>query len=252
MEVSQKTVDLYNNLWTIFEPSSKEMENNLLTNSGVKKEWFKGKVCLDAGCGHGGYVKTLSKMPLKKVYALDMNTTTVEKMSKSLPEKQRKKIFIKKAPIQKMPFPDEFFDFVYCQGVLHHIKETKQGFSELCRVLKPGGLLSFGVYGRGGLAYFFADVLRIATTKIPEKTLVKFFSRITSPNEVVRFVDYMHVPIQKHYSEEEIKRWFLDKGMISLKRRHAPWEQCNNPSLKNKILYGESWVQITGIKEKKS
>ena len=42
---------------------------------------------------------------------------------------------------EDIPFPDNTFDLVLSSMVLHHLPEEvkRQGFTELCRVLKPGG-----------------------------------------------------------------------------------------------------------------
>ena len=44
-----------------------------------------------------------------------------------------------KAPAEKIPFPDNHFDFVVCRSLLHHLEEPLRGLREMQRVLKPGG-----------------------------------------------------------------------------------------------------------------
>lgn len=43
--------------------------------------------------------------------------------------------------MHRMPFPDNTFDIVFGSAVLHHSKDLKEAFAEICRVLKPGGRL---------------------------------------------------------------------------------------------------------------
>jgi sterol 24-C-methyltransferase len=45
--------------------------------------------------------------------------------------------------MQKMPFPDNTFDFVYAQEATVHAPLLRDVYTEICRVLKPGG--TFGV-----------------------------------------------------------------------------------------------------------
>lgn len=52
-----------------------------------------------------------------------------------------------KASVLEIPFEEETFDFVHCDGVLHHTTNPYAGFRELARVLKPNGALVFAVYG---------------------------------------------------------------------------------------------------------
>jgi len=45
--------------------------------------------------------------------------------------------------IHKMSYEDDYFDRVFCQGVMEHVHSEKRvdGMKEMARVLKPGGLL---------------------------------------------------------------------------------------------------------------
>lgn len=40
-----------------------------------------------------------------------------------------------------MPFPDNTFDFVYAQEATCHAAELRDVYTEMCRVLKPGGVI---------------------------------------------------------------------------------------------------------------
>ena len=55
------------------------------------------------------------------------------------------------APIPPLPYPDEYFDVVYCLSVFTHLNESMQDLwiEELSRILKPGGVLLLTIYGKG-------------------------------------------------------------------------------------------------------
>ncbi len=53
----------------------------------------------------------------------------------------------------KIDFPDNYFDVVYSNGVLHHTPETVRCISEAWRVLKPGGQLVLSLYHRWSAFY---------------------------------------------------------------------------------------------------
>lgn len=40
---------------------------------------------------------------------------------------------------EKLNFADEFFDYVLCRGVMHHVSDLEQVCREVFRVLRPGG-----------------------------------------------------------------------------------------------------------------
>ncbi len=42
-----------------------------------------------------------------------------------------------------LPFPEKSFDLVFGHAVLHHVPDLERAFSELHRVLRPGGALAF-------------------------------------------------------------------------------------------------------------
>ena len=44
-----------------------------------------------------------------------------------------------KAPAEKIPFPDNHFDWVVCRSLLHHLEVPSDGLREMARVLKVGG-----------------------------------------------------------------------------------------------------------------
>lgn len=45
-----------------------------------------------------------------------------------------------------LSYPNEFFDHVNCQGVIHHTPNTERAIQEIQRVLKKGGSASISVY----------------------------------------------------------------------------------------------------------
>lgn len=53
--------------------------------------------------------------------------------------------------VEHLPFPDEYFDFVYSWGVIHHTEDTAAAAREAVRVLKPGGELCVMIYHRFSL-----------------------------------------------------------------------------------------------------
>lgn len=84
-----------------------------------------------------------------------------------------------------LPFEAEEFDAVLCTDALHHIKQVERAISEMCRVLKPEGVLvihEFHVTGwRGRLFYWFEklfvdDSVFVTPAEIQELLAKKGFS----------------------------------------------------------------------------
>ncbi len=106
----------------------------------------QGGVCLDLGTGNGRHLPLLSKK-YKKVFAVDNSLKLLEIAEKNhlLPN-----VEFKTGDCLTLPFESEFFDDVYVIAMLHHLneEEVSAGFEEICRVLKPGGLLIGTVWNK--------------------------------------------------------------------------------------------------------
>ena len=55
------------------------------------------------------------------------------------------------------PFPDDYFDFIIADGVLHHTPSTREAVEALYAKVKPGGQFFFYVYRKMGAARVFCD-----------------------------------------------------------------------------------------------
>jgi tellurite methyltransferase len=112
---------------------------------------------LDAGCGHGrNLVYLLSQQA--EIFAIDQNPDSVAHVRElaaalhpTLPAEN-----FQVAPIEQLPFPDEFTNVVICNSVLHFARDPahfQSMLSELWRVLRPGGLLFCRLGSRIGMSF---------------------------------------------------------------------------------------------------
>ncbi len=56
---------------------------------------------------------------------------------------------------ETLPFPDNTFDVVYSNGVIHHTPNTQRVIDEIRRILKPGGKAIVMVYAEHSLHYWY-------------------------------------------------------------------------------------------------
>lgn len=59
---------------------------------------------------------------------------------------------------ERLPFPDESFDVVSSNGVLHHTPNMPAALREIHRVLRPGGRMTVIVYNRRSIHYWLHQV----------------------------------------------------------------------------------------------
>lgn len=101
----------------------------------IEKE--KPKKILDIGCGRGFYINAFSLYSFpKEIHGVDINERYLLKAKRLSGDKRIK---INKASIYKLPFKDNYFDFIVCSEVLEHLKNDQKGLKELKRVLKKKG-----------------------------------------------------------------------------------------------------------------
>lgn len=111
-----------------------------LTKSILKKEKEKIKhdsIVLDAGCGMGLTASFLVKEIGCNVIAVDIHPQMIEKaterfLNDKLPVK------IQQANLEKLPFPDNYFDFILAESSIIFTDISKT-IKEFHRVLKPSG-----------------------------------------------------------------------------------------------------------------
>ena len=169
---------------------------------GLPRNYLKNKKCLDAGCGssfHGSI--NLLRMGADEVVGLDLNKTIFshyKKIKKLIPKE--KKLTIKVGSVLKLPYKNNSFDFVLCQGVMHHTTNPEKAISECFRVLKKNGYAYFQICGKGGLIQeFLMDFLRNQFQKDP---IVKNFLRNLNKQKFVSLINYMKLKIKKNKNKE--------------------------------------------------
>ncbi len=92
-------------------------------------------VVLDAGCGVGQWSITLSERS-DRVFGIDVSASrvkTARALAQGIPQ-----LCFQVASVETLPFPDEFFDAVYCYSVLYYT-DARCTAAEFARVLRPGG-----------------------------------------------------------------------------------------------------------------
>jgi ubiquinone/menaquinone biosynthesis C-methylase UbiE len=88
---------------------------------------------LDVGCGTG-FIFDLAHDLFQHMEGIDL---TPEMLARVTP---RGNLTVRLGEAENLPFPPSSFDVVTCYSVLHHIEDLEVVFSEIRRVLKPGGL----------------------------------------------------------------------------------------------------------------
>jgi SAM-dependent methyltransferase len=100
-----------------------------------------GEQVLDLGCGAGTDSLVAAQMvgPGGHVVGIDMTPEMLERARRSAEELGAANLEFVEGEAERLPFADESFDVVISNGVIDLIPDKDAVFSELYRVLKPGG-----------------------------------------------------------------------------------------------------------------
>ena len=93
--------------------------------AGVPRERFRGRGCLDAGCGGGRNSIAMARLGAARVTGIDLGVQGLEDARAARRILQRR---IQHVSILDIPFPDATFDVVWCAGV-PTIRPMKSGRS---------------------------------------------------------------------------------------------------------------------------
>ena len=116
----------------------------------------RGQRVLEVGFGQGTDLVQFAKGGAG-CYGVDLSERHLELASKNFECRNlRANLFLE--DVRNLHFPDAFFDAVYSFGVLHHSDEPERCFSEIRRVLKPGGEFKVALYHRNSV-YFWHKLL---------------------------------------------------------------------------------------------
>jgi ubiquinone/menaquinone biosynthesis C-methylase UbiE len=142
-----------------------------------------GMSVLDGGCGPGSITQGIARVVNPgQVTAIDISEGQIAIAADKAQQAGVMNITFQSGNLLELPFEDASFDAVFTHMVVEHIADSDRAFSEIFRVLKPGGF-----YGaRHGVAG--AKVLN-PPTKIMEEMFrrrdVKWVAGSGDPNFVV-------------------------------------------------------------------
>lgn len=103
------------------------------------RDLFRGRVLeIGAGtCWASSLIKL--KFPSIEVIATDVSTAGLEKGTRVCKLLNSNISYYIAADVERLPFCSESFDIVFGAAIIHHLQATKNGVSEIYRVLKRGG-----------------------------------------------------------------------------------------------------------------
>lgn len=146
----------------IFKEAYPKIADKIINTTKIKS----GK-CIDAGCGPGMLGISLAKKTSLFIDLLDISEDSGEICTKNLKsENLTDRCRFVLGDVMQMPFEDNYADLVVSRGSIFFWEDLGKAFSEILRVLKPGGVAFIG--GGFGSAKIEEDIVKKMAKEYPE------------------------------------------------------------------------------------
>lgn len=103
-----------------------------------------GKTVLEAGSGAGRFTEVLLNAGAR-VVSFDLTNAVDANWASN---RGKGELLLYQGDICDIPFPDDYFDYVFCYGVLQHTPDPAASYKSLFAKLRPGGRISVDLYRR--------------------------------------------------------------------------------------------------------
>ena len=244
-DVTKKVTDFYkdspfpnykrdDNKITILEKGNK----NILA-AQFKKFIGYNKNVLEVGCGTGQISIYFSIGTNNNVIGLDPTKESLNLASNFSIKNKIDNVKFVNADIFDDVLSNNFFDYIWCNGVLHHTKDPYAAFEILIKFLKKNGYILIGLYNKFG---------RIRT--IFRRYIYKFFGQ-----KIIEIID----PTLRNLklNDDEKKAWIRDQYIHPIESLHTLdeiliWFKKNNISFVSSIPSADFDYDYNDVFKKKS
>ena len=211
---------------------------NILAYQFKKFIGLKKKV-LEVGCGTGQLANYFSIGTNNQIVGLDPTIYSLKLAKKFADQNNISNISFVNADIFDDVLVDEYFDFIWCNGVLHHTKDPYLAFKILIKSLKKNGFVLIGLYNKIG---------RLRT--IFRKYLFKLFGK--------KIINYLDPTLRNlKLDEDEKNAWIRDQYIHPIESLHTidevlNWFNNNNIEFISSIPSSDFDYDYNDIFQKKS
>lgn len=208
--LAHETKKLFEEAWTVYDEKTYDHSVNLMEKrlriNGYDEGFFKGKSCFDGGCGTGRTAVAMASMGADRVVAVDFGEESLQ-FARAIAEKKGLSAieYVKTDVTDLSQWPDEEFDFVVSQGVLHHTVEQSRGIREHFRITKTSGTFWLYLYGKGGFFWEIYDCLKEALAPASFENFKQIlFTLEVRQGILYTFLDNFMAPIRTYYSLSDV------------------------------------------------
>ncbi len=188
-----------------------EKGNRNILASQFKKFIGYNKKVLEVGCGTGQLSIFFSIGNNNEIVGFDPTIQSLNLAKNFVEKNEIKNIEFVNADIFDDVLVDDYFDFIWCSGVLHHTKNPYQAFEVISKSLKRDGYILLGLYNKIGrirtiLRKYLSKIFGLKFLEIFDPTLKNL--KISDAERKSWIKDqYLH-PIESLHTLDEVLDWF--------------------------------------------
>ncbi|NJL53860.1 methyltransferase domain-containing protein [bacterium] len=184
-----------------------------LSGNNISLDIFQGKRCLDAGCGGGRGSVLMAEAGAAEVVGVDISPTNIKSSSRRAEQRGLNQCRFEKYSLSALPFPNESFDIVWCNGVLHHTRDPDKCLQEITRVLKVDGYLWLYLYGSGGIYWYVVDWIRDTLKGIQVRDCIYQLRLMNTPvRRIAEWIDDWFTGYLRRYTIADVTQRLGELG----------------------------------------
>ena len=208
----------YEDFDTVYDVENKLKQNKLVASLKRSVGWRKR--IIEVGSGTSQLSIALAVGTNNEIVAFD---TTLEslRIGAAFGEKHGidNCIFVNGDLIND-PFLADYFDMVWCSGVLHHTENAEKGFKTITKWVRPDGYVIIGLYNLyGRMRTVFRQFLYRSLGKSKfGKSLLSLLDpvlrkRVSETRKKAWFQDQYENPVESLHTLDEVLQWFDASGI---------------------------------------
>lgn len=232
---------LYGSIHDKYKKETIKRISTVISKEEIGINNLKDKIAADIGCGRLGLgAINLINLGFNNIFLFDLSKQNVIHAKKNIIKlfkntNRNLNIQIKYGNLEKFKFKKNFFDFVLCQGVLHHIENDIRCLKNIYKSMKNKAIFILTVQGKGGLITNITyDIL--ATEYHSNLKVKKFFNSIFNNSKKL----YYYINFLKKNTDQNGKK-FLD---LFLKLANEDFLQTLEDRIRSQRYYRYSFLEI--------
>jgi ubiquinone/menaquinone biosynthesis C-methylase UbiE len=175
---------------------------------------------LDAGCGSGNSASLLFDGLWQRLRYVGADISSAVDIAKETISAATPDCAFVQCDLMQLPFPDQSFDVVFSEGVLHHTPSTHDAILATARLVRPGGLYSIYVYAKKSPAREFTDdYIREIVSRMPQ---AEAWEQLIPLSKLGKALGDLNVEVDV---PEDVELLGIPKGKINIQRLFY-WHFC--------------------------